>query len=100
SATTVESVQALYKEIDGLTQNPISEDEIKRAKDSILNSFVFNFDSPEKVLHERMAYEFYGYPADYLERYRAGIEKVAKKNEPRPAAKTSHKENSRGRSVA
>jgi zinc protease len=92
SATTVESVQALYKEIDGLTQNPISEDEIKRAKDSILNSFVFNFDSPEKVLHERMAYEFYGYPADYLERYRTGIEKVGKEDVARAAAKYLHKE--------
>jgi len=92
SATTVESIQALYKEIDGLAQNPISDDEIKRAKDSILNSFVFNFDSPEKVLHERMAYEFYGYPADYLERYRAGIEKVGKEDVARAAAKYLHKD--------
>jgi zinc protease len=92
SASTVESVQALYKEIDGLAQNPISEEEIKRAKDSILNSFVFNFDSPEKVLHERMAYEFYGYPADYLERYRAGIEKVGKEDVARAATKYLHKD--------
>jgi zinc protease len=92
SATTVESIQALYKEIDGLQQNPISDEEIKRAKDSILNSFVFNFDSPEKVLRERMAYEFYGYPADYLERYRSGIEKVGKEDVARAAAKYLHKE--------
>jgi len=92
SATTVESIQALYKEIDGLAQNPISDEEIKRAKDSILNSFVFNFDSPEKVLHERMSYEFYGYPADYLERYRAGIEKVGKEDVARAATKYLHKE--------
>jgi zinc protease len=92
SATTVESIQALYKEIDGLKENPIADDEIKRAKDSILNSFVFNFDSPEKVLHERMAYEFYGYPADYLERYRIGIEKVSKEDVARAAAKYLHKE--------
>ncbi|HWY54328.1 MAG TPA: pitrilysin family protein [Terriglobales bacterium] len=91
SATTVESVQALYKEMDNLEKNPISDDEIKRAKDSILNSFVFNFDSPEKVLHERMAYEFYGYPADYLERYRAGIEKVGKEDVARAATKYLHK---------
>jgi zinc protease len=92
SATTVESIQALYKEIDGLQQNPISDEEIKRAKDSILNSFVFNFDSPDKVLRERMAYEFYGYPADYLERYRSGIEKVGKEDVARAASKYLHKE--------
>jgi zinc protease len=92
SSTTVESVQAHFKEIDNLKQNPISDEEIKRAKDSILNSFVFNFDSPEKVLRERMAYEFYGYPADYLERYRAGIEKVGKEDVARAAAKYLHKD--------
>lgn len=92
SATTVESIQALYKEIDGLQTNPISDDEIKRAKDAILNSFVFNFDSPEKVLRERMAYEFYGYPADFLERYRAGIEKVSREDVARTAAKYLHKD--------
>jgi zinc protease len=92
SASTVESIQALFEQIDGLAKNPISDDEIKRAKDSILNSFVFNFDSPEKVLRERMAYEFYGYPADYLERYRAGIEKVEAGDVARAAAKYLHKD--------
>ncbi len=76
SATTIESIQAIDGQIDNLAKNPISDAEIKRAKDSILNCFVFNLDSPEKILRERMAYEFYGYPADYLERFRAGVEKV------------------------
>ena len=76
SGSTVEAIQALYEEVDNLKTHPLTESEIKDAKDSILNSFVFNFDSPDKVLRERMAYEFYGYPADFLEKYRAGIEKV------------------------
>ena len=92
SQSTVESIQALYEQIDDLKTNPISDEEIKRAKDSILNSFVFNFDSPEKVLRERMAYEFYGYPADFLERFRAGIEKVQAPDVARIAAKYLHKD--------
>lgn len=92
SASTVESIQALYQEIDNLKTNPISDEEINRAKDSILNAFVFNFDSPEKVLRERMAYEFYGYPADFLERFRAGIEKVEKADVERVATKYLHKD--------
>jgi zinc protease len=92
SQSTVEAIQGLYQEIDDLAKQPISEDEIKRAKDSILNSFVFNFDSPEKVLRERMAYEFYGYPADFLERYRSGIEKVQPSDVARAAGKYLHKE--------
>lgn len=95
SQSTVEAIQALDKQIDDLKINPISEDEIKRAKDSILNSFVFNFDSPEKVLRERMAYEFYGYPADFLERFRAGIEKVQPADVQRVVAKYLHKDQMR-----
>ncbi len=76
SKSTVQSIQALYQQIDNLKTNPINDEELHRAKDSILNSFIFNFDTPAKVLREKMAYEFFGYAMDFLERYRAGIEKV------------------------
>jgi len=92
SSSTVEAIQAIDEEIGKLKTNPITDDEIKRAKDSILNSFVFNFDSPEKVLRERMAYEFYGYPADFLERFRAGIEKTQTSDVARVYAKYLHKD--------
>jgi zinc protease len=78
SETTAESIQALMQEIEDITTKPITDAEIKRAKDSILNSFVFNFDSPGEVMMEKMTYEFYGYPLDFIERYQAGIEKVTK----------------------
>jgi len=92
SASTIESIQALYAEIDKLNTNPITDAEIARAKDAILNAFVFNFDAPDKVLRERMAYEFYGYPADFLERYRAGIEKVTAADVARVVPKYVHKD--------
>jgi len=92
SESTVDAIQALFKEIDDLGKNPIREDEIRRAKDTILNSFIFNFDSSQKVLRERMLYEFYGYPADYLERYRAGIDKVTQPDVARVATKYIHKD--------
>jgi zinc protease len=92
SATTIESIQALYQQIDDLQKNPISQEEVQRAKDSILNSFVFNFDSPDKVLRERMAYEFYGYPPDFLEQFRAGIEKVQVADVARIIPKYLHKD--------
>jgi len=92
SASTIESIQALDEQIDELSKHPISEAEIKRAKDSILNSFIFNLDSPEKILRERMTYEFYGYPADYLEKFRAGVEKVTQADVARVVSKYLHKE--------
>jgi zinc protease len=90
SATTFESIQAIDEEISDLAKRPIDDEEIKRAKDAILNSFVFRFDSPEKVLQEKMAYEFYGYPLDFLENFQKEIEKVTKEDVARVAAKYLH----------
>jgi len=92
SASTVEGIQALDKEIDDLQKNAATPEELKRAKDTILNSFVFQFDTPEKVLHEKMAYEFYHYPLDFLERYRAEVEKVTADDVTRVARKYVHKD--------
>ena len=95
SESTVEAIQALDTEIANLNTNPITDAEMKRAKDSILNSFIFAFDSPAKILRERMAYEFYGYPPDFLERYRAGVEKVTTEDLARVAAKYLHRKQMR-----
>jgi zinc protease len=92
SQTTIESIQAIDEEIADLSKRPISEEEIKRAKDAILNSFVFRFDSPGKVLQEKMLYEFYGYPLDFLENFQKEIEKVTKEDVARVAAKYLHRD--------
>ena len=95
SKTTVESIQALDEEMADLAKRPIDDEEIKRAKDAILNSFVFRFDSPEKVLQEQMAYEFYGYPSDFLQNFQKQIEKVTKEDVARVAAKYIHRDQMR-----
>jgi zinc protease len=91
NSTTVDAIQALHAELNGmLTVKPITPEEVRDAKDSILNRFIFNFDSKDKVLGERMLYEYYGYPADYLERFRAGIEKSTPDDANRVAHKYVH----------
>jgi zinc protease len=92
SGTTAAGIDALRKEFDGLIQGTVKAGELKKAKDSILNSFIFEFDSKEKVLSERMRYEFYGFPPDFLERFRAGIEKVTAADVDRVARKYLHPE--------
>jgi len=76
SESTVEATSAALEVISGLNTTPFTEVELKRAKDSILSSFIFRYDTRDKVLAERERLEFYGYPADYLETYQAAIEKV------------------------
>jgi zinc protease len=90
SASTVDATKAALAEIDGLTTRPFTEEELARAKDNILNSFLFRYDTREKVLAMRVRLEFYGYPADYLENYRAALEKVTVADLNRVATKYIH----------
>jgi zinc protease len=92
SQSTIESVQALDEDIDNLAKQPITDEEIKHAKDAILNAFIFRLDSPDKVLAERMAYEFYGYPADWLDKFPVEIQKVTASDVNRVAAKYVHRD--------
>ena len=92
SQTTVESIQAVDKDIDNLEKEPFTEDDVRRAKDAILNAFVFRLDSPDKILGERMVYEYYGYPADWLDKYQAEVKKVTAADVNRVATKYMHKE--------
>ena len=90
--TTVEAIKGMWEQVELMKENAPSEAEMKRAKDAILNSFIFNFDTPAKVLHEQETYDFYGYPSDFLERYRAGVEKVTAEDVQRVAKKYLHKD--------
>lgn len=87
SGTTGRAIEGLYREVDDMRIHPPTPVELQRGKDSILNSFVFRFDSKEKVMQERMIYELYGYPADFLERYRKGVEAVTAADVERVAQK-------------
>jgi zinc protease len=92
SDTTAAAIDALKKQINDLVQGGVKDFEVKKAKDGILNSFIFEFDSKERVLAARMGYEFYGYPADFLERFRAAVEKVTVADVERVARKYIHPE--------
>jgi zinc protease len=90
SDTTAAGIEALRKEMEKLITGTVQPIELKKAKDAILNSFIFEFDSRQKVMAERMRYEFYGFPPDFLERYRAEIEKVTAPDVDRVARKYVH----------
>lgn len=76
SKNTRAAIEALLKEVHGMLKEPPTELELARAKDSLLNSFVFKFDSKAKILRDRMNLEFYGYPPDWTTRYYENIQKV------------------------
>jgi len=50
SASTVEATKAAFAEIASLTSTPFTQDELDRGKDNLLSSFLFRYDTREKVL--------------------------------------------------
>jgi zinc protease len=92
SQSTIEAIRAVDEDIADLATHPITEAEVKHAQDAILNAFVFRLDSPDKILGERMTYEFYGYPSDWLDKYPAEIGKVTAADVNRVAAKYLHRD--------
>jgi len=87
SSSTAKAIAALYQQIDDLLSTPPTDVELKQARDSILNGFVFAYDSPDKILGEQLTYELYGYPKDFLERFRDAVEKVTAADVSRVARK-------------
>ena len=90
SETMAAGVEAVKEEISGIIDNPPSDDEMNRAKESILNSFVFRYDSRSEILGQQMLYAYYGLPSDFLEKYRVSIEKVTKEDVTRVAKEYLH----------
>ncbi|WP_242072266.1 pitrilysin family protein [Nostoc sp. FACHB-110] len=73
SDATVQFVKSLQAEIKRIQAQPVSPQELAFAKESTLNSFVFNFQDPAQTLSRLMRYEYYGYPADFLFRYQKAV---------------------------
>jgi len=54
----------------------VSASELALAKESLINSFVFAFADSHEVVSQQLRLDFYGYPADFLQRYRERISAV------------------------
>lgn len=87
SDATVPFIQAIFSEIEKIRKTPITPQELAFAKDRVLNSFVFNFQSPRQTLSRLMTYEYYGYPSDFLLRYQKAVKATTVEDVQRVAQK-------------
>ncbi|HEV2202732.1 MAG TPA: pitrilysin family protein [Bryobacteraceae bacterium] len=78
SMTTTETIEAARAELEKMRTSEVTEQELQIAKDSVLNSFVFFFDSPSKTLNRVLMYEYFGYPKDFLFEYQKKIAAVTR----------------------
>jgi predicted Zn-dependent peptidase len=87
SQSTVHAIRAMMNEVKKMTESEVTDEELTLAKDSYLNSFVFNFDSKNKIINRLMTYEYFGYPLDFLQKTKENVEKVTKADVLRVASK-------------
>jgi zinc protease len=87
SQSTVYAIDIMLKELKKITEQEVSDEELAKAKDGYLNSYVFNFESKSQIVDRLMTYAYYGYPLDFSEKLKAGVEKVTKADVLRVAKK-------------
>ena len=78
--TTTETIKIILKLLDQMRTSEINDDELKVAKDSVLNSLVFAFERPSSTLNRLVTYDYFDYPTDFLTRYQKALEAVTKQD--------------------
>ncbi len=73
SASTTETIRVIREEIERLRSAEVTEQELETAKQTVLNGFVFNFERPDQTLSRLIAYEYYGYPKDFIFQYQKAV---------------------------
>lgn len=74
--TCGQALSEILRQYELISREAPPAEEVKRARDSIVNSFVFRFPTPFDLITERASYEYYGYQADYLDGYVENLSKV------------------------
>jgi zinc protease len=78
SPSTAAAILAAREELEKMRAAEVTDQELKSAKDAVLNGFVFFFDSPAKTLSRVLTYQYFGYPKDFLFEYQKKVAAVTR----------------------
>lgn len=92
SETTLEAIRAVEKELMAVRNKGVDAKEVRRAKERFLNSLVFNYDTPQKVLQRRMRYAYKGMDQDSFKKLISEVKGVEEEDVERVADKYLHPE--------
>jgi len=73
---TISTALLIRDVIEEARREPPTEEEVQLAIDNTVNAFVFAFQTPGAIVTRQMTYRAGGLPADWLQRYVAGIQQV------------------------
>jgi predicted Zn-dependent peptidase len=75
SASTAE-VYELMRDLMKRTDNMSINEELKKAQESLINSFIFSYTSSAQIVAQTMVLEYEHLPSDFLEQYPQNIKRV------------------------
>jgi zinc protease len=75
--STMTALDLLRKEVKRTVDAPFTDEELRVAKQSVENGFVFNFERPSSVLFRAAYFDVVGYPQDFLQTYQKGLQSVS-----------------------
>ncbi len=90
NSSVAQVVELMQHEMHSIADQPVSDQELQQAKESLINSFVFAFSNSHGLAKRIMRQEMYGYPKDYLDKYRQRIAAVTVADVQRVASKYLH----------
>lgn len=74
--TTHRALEIFKEEMQRIRSELPSEEEFATARDSYVNNFIFQFDSPGEIVNRLMGLEFDNYPRDYYQKYLDNVRAV------------------------
>ena len=87
---TAEAISLIINIVRDLRKTPVSDDELQRTKDSLINSFVFGFESSSQIAFQQMILDYRGFAPDFLETFTDNIAKVTVEDVQEVAKKYLH----------
>jgi zinc protease len=80
SASTVDTIKAIDAEVQRIRTSLVTDQELETARQTVANSFIFNFDTPAKTLNRLLTYRYFGYPDDFIFQYQKAIAAVTRED--------------------
>ena len=78
SESTMTALGLLREEVRRSVAAPFTDEEIRLARNTVENAFVFRFEDPADILFRAAYYELAGYPQDFLRSYQRGVQNVTR----------------------
>jgi predicted Zn-dependent peptidase len=87
---TITAIDALIDEVENMKKLPVGEEELRQAKESYLNSYVFRYERKSSIVNSMRTLELFGYPEDFVQRVKEGVQNVTAEDVERVAKKYLH----------